>query len=738
LSSQGQITRDGATPTFAAYCTSYCIIDLSSSPPITRANYPQELQNCALRSSGISGPQDIRIPPWQRKLVWDEDNFDELIHTQSSMYGTVILSRGFNQSEPWILIDGLQRFATGVALLNSLYEKVLSPSPTMQTEAEYFATISNQIGKLSPVFKWNHEMLLKHGRSGIKTSYERLFNEMEKYVTKHLNEEPEQFGKDISSALLVKQIAVDPYSGFLTKGELIKTFIEINRTGEQLTPIDLLRAELIDQMDKMNFSDGIIDEIENSFTEIFQPTKTSAYYSTVGTQVYNIMFGGLDDTAQLGTSQAGTTIGGSDPAFVFPNWNNLEKQNIDDFFEYIQNVWVLTKEKIPSDRTKWKWPYLSEIAPFKLPFCMVIWFYYSNHYLKFLKTKHGYEQQKTYEIQSGSMKITLEDLKKRIDAGEEIDFDASENQAKTEIKQVIENHPKIKEMQIELEDAKAAKDSDRIDELEVELRSLIPLEQEYPDLFLDLPDFLDGDLDTRDDIRKFYRAMVRKILDGNIGKTENILHQIMRSTLKTMDEVSAALSPDASGALHDPPNENWLKGKLLTSDKSSGKPKLVFNACLLPLRGQSTESQDPFTPLIFRTGTGFFNVDHLIPDSKSDKTLRGHIELQNLVNLAPLEWEKNNLALATWCSLKLSSSQIYDTIKGIHPYCKWLVDDHYINHQNDNKVFPISGTIETDNNEPDNAKVHIFDSQVNLLEGHQNSITDERITKLLEILSPRL
>ena len=91
MSSQGQITRDGATPTFAAYCTSYCIIDLSSSPPITRANYPEELQNCALRSSGISGPQDVRIPSWQRKLVWDEDNFDELIHTQSSMYGTVIL-----------------------------------------------------------------------------------------------------------------------------------------------------------------------------------------------------------------------------------------------------------------------------------------------------------------------------------------------------------------------------------------------------------------------------------------------------------------------------------------------------------------------------------------------------------------------------------------------------------------------------------------------------------------------
>lgn len=737
MSSQGTITRDGYTPTYAAYITSYCIVDLSSTPPITRNNYPTELQNCAPRITS-PGPQDMVIPSWQRKLVWKEEDFDNLIHTQSNMYGSIILSRGPNQTDSWTLIDGLQRFSVGTAILNALYDRVLSPTPSNQTAATYFSTVSNQIGRLSPVFKWNHKMLLEHGRSGIRTSYDRLFNEVDKYVEKSLDEEPEKFGKDITIALLVKQVAVDPYSGFLTRGELIKTFIEINRTGQQLTPIDLLRGELISQMEMRNFPNSLIDEVENQFTEILQPEKSNAYYSTIATQIYNIMFKEDGFDSQLGTTQAGTQVRKSDPGYVFPNWNNLQKQDLDDLLEYIQNVWDLTKEKVAGDKTKWKWPYLAEMANYKLPFCMFVWYYYKNHYRQFLNLKRDYEEARMLEIQAKNMQITSDDLKHRIEAKEEINLDNARNEAKKELLKIIDEHTKLKELEEEYTIAQDEGNSVEISNLNTKISQIQQKQQIFPNLFDNVPDFLDGDLDTQDDSIKFYRAMVRKVLDGNIGKTEKILHQIMRGVYTTLDEISEQLNPDPAGSISGQPNENWLRAQLLSSDKSSGKPKLVFNACLLPVRGKSTLSQSKFSPLIFRNATGFYNIDHLIPDSNNNEKLRGVNELQNLVNLAPLEWENNNAALATPCTLKLSTSKIYDTMKGKHPYSKWLVEDHYKNHVNDAKVFPISGTTQTENREPESSKIHPLDSQVNLLEGHQNSIANQRISKLIEILAPIL
>ena len=64
-----------------------------------------------------------------------------------------------------------------------------------------------------------------------------------------------------------------------------------------------------------------------------------------------------------------------------------------------------------------------------------------------------------------------------------------------------------------------------------------------PDLYKDLPDFLDGDLDTRDDIAKFYRATIRRVITGSVGRTAYILHKIMRRQIKTMDKASEEMCP---------------------------------------------------------------------------------------------------------------------------------------------------------------------------------------------------
>jgi len=106
------ITRDGGCPVYLAYITNYCIVDDVSDPKITRADYNQTLQSLAPRITGTAGPQDIKIPSWQRKLVWDKIMIDSLVNSESSMFGTVILSKGDRQTDTWTLIDGLQRFSS--------------------------------------------------------------------------------------------------------------------------------------------------------------------------------------------------------------------------------------------------------------------------------------------------------------------------------------------------------------------------------------------------------------------------------------------------------------------------------------------------------------------------------------------------------------------------------------------------------------------------------------------------
>jgi hypothetical protein len=63
---------------------------------------------------------------------------------------------------------------------------------------------------------------------------------------------------------------------------------------------------------------------------------------------------------------------------------------------------------------------------------------------------------------------------------------------------------------------------------------------------------------------------------------------------------------------------------------------------------------------------------------------------------------------------------------------------HYKNHENDDTVYPLTGETETKTQEDPATRIPPLDSQVNLLEGHQNSIANERVEKLVEILTPKL
>ena len=130
---------------------------------------------------------------------------------------------------------------------------------------------------------------------------------------------------------------------------------------------------------------------------------------------------------------------------------------------------------------------------------------------------------------------------------------------------------------------------------------------------------------------------------------------------------------------------------------------------------------------MFKNGTNYYNIDHLIPDSFTDQKRPGANQTQSIVNFAPLEQDKNNIANNTRCSLKLDvSQQIYTSMMTIHPYCKWLIDVHFAKHTNDNPL------------QIDGISVHPLDDQASLREGVASGIGDERINEISRFLSTKL
>lgn len=721
-SSNETISREGGTPVLLAYVTNYCIVDEASNPKITKADYPEILRDLAPKISGLPGPQDVVIPSWQRKLVWDKEKIDSLVHSESSMFGTAILSKGERQSDSWKLIDGLQRFSAGTSLIHALYDEVLSSTPNRPTEAKYFVAIKDALGKKYAVIEWNHKRLSSLGKRGIRTSYNRLYAEVKEYVIEELNNDPKEFAESLTRSFLIRQVAVDPYSGFQDDLELIRTFFSINSTGEVLSKTDLLRAKILLQLEQKEIEPSVMDELENNFTETFQQEKGSKYFADLGVQMYNIMFAEKE---------------GHDPYYVFPNWDKLSRDDLDEMFEYHLRVAELPTiiEKI-NTQPNYKWPFLAEIFPFKLPYIMLTMYYFKNHYQKFLKTKKEYVENKKLFFQSELMGINITELRTKLASGTIIDMTASEIKAKELINEIINNHQIVNDLKNELIDLSTAGKSDPslIKDIESKISKIEKIESEYPELLVELPDFLGGKLDTQQDLKKFYRAVVRKFLDGNIGKTEKILHMVMRGTLDSMDKLSEKLSPEASGCL-DEINKGWLKSVILKSKKPQAK--IIFNVCLLPERNDPSKRID-FKPLIYKNATNYYNIDHLIPDSLKKEELRGLTELQTIVNFAPLESEKNKAASSTPCSLKLSTSTIYDQISQIHPYCEWLTNEHFKSNMEKQVEYNTGNLLPTPKPGEPPVGISILDSQLNLIEGDESKLAMARVETLIKILSSKL
>ena len=340
------LNRPGDTPEFYKYAVSYVL----TSKTVPEEEWP----------SGVKDfdPNAIQIPPYQRRIVWRKDEVREFIKSSAILFGTVILASDSTKS-PLILLDGLQRFATATAIINYLYPLVLSPTPSLPAEAEKFTLVKSEIASKQPIFEFNDNMLRTHSRKGVSTSYEDLVSSVKAVIDEEIKNNPDEFAEKIKETFIKKQIAIDTYYGFKNKSELTHTFININSTGIDLSEVDLLRSELVQQADAMNWDDEDIDQMEDKFTEVFQLKKIKGA-KVLGKNLYDAF--------------------SNEPTTVFPNWDSLKKEDVDDLLNFIVEIYKAGNEEENNGK---KYPYLFEIFQCgDLPFATITWYYYKYMHLK--------------------------------------------------------------------------------------------------------------------------------------------------------------------------------------------------------------------------------------------------------------------------------------------------------------------------------------------------------------------
>ncbi|MCI0604599.1 DUF262 domain-containing protein [bacterium] len=328
------ITRAGETPSYLEFALRYCV---DRQPP-------------GLEYFNL---QPIIIPAFQRGIVWRRDNVDSLIESNAVLFGTSILAHIENQG--LILVDGLQRFATATSLLNNLYPKVLAPTPSDQTAAPYFQNLKTLASLRQAIFAHNDNALRNHRRKAIRESYGDLDENIKEILDVGMqSSNVQEFATNVERMFLRKQIAIDPYYGFNRTIELAQTFITLNSEGVDLSPVDLLRAVLVDRAFALGWASSDVDQMENDFTDVFVNHPNKNELKALG----NILYEGVRDD--------------SDPVSrkrIFPNWDTLTLDDVTKLLDFVQ--------KSLNAGLSREFPYLDEILESgSLPFAITVLHFY--------------------------------------------------------------------------------------------------------------------------------------------------------------------------------------------------------------------------------------------------------------------------------------------------------------------------------------------------------------------------
>lgn len=334
------LERPAVTPKFVEYATGYAL----KSPGRAWSDDVADFD-----------PNPIKIPPYQRKIVWNEKTIDDFLKSKAVLFGTVILAKS-PEGETLILLDGLQRFATSTAILNYLHSEILQEISDEGVK-RYFKRLTAETESKKIIFEHNDNELRNYTRTGIKESYKQLYKSVKNTIDRLNKQSPKELANTLVQTFVKKQIAIDAYHGFKNAGEYTQTFININSTGIDLSQVDLLRSEIIQQAETRKWEPSDIDEVENRFTEVFQSSKIKAT-TVLGKHLYDA----LRDYPQI----------------VFKNWENLTRDDVDDLLDFIDRIYEASDES-GKDGDK-RWPYLHEnFQCGDIPFAIIVWFYYYRH-----------------------------------------------------------------------------------------------------------------------------------------------------------------------------------------------------------------------------------------------------------------------------------------------------------------------------------------------------------------------
>lgn len=351
------IKRTGDCPVFLDYVLKNVLIPRHHTP-----------SHDFIKLLTYGGVQWMDIPSYQRGLVWNQDLLENLVSSRSIFLGNAVLGNfpiprdqpGFNHlpegpKDYAILLDGLQRFSVGTALLSLLFPKVLSDTPEWGDLAQDFLPLKQQIGAKVPVFLHNHAELSKHPRKAVSDSYKVFCEKLERWIHgRHRDQETADLAGELLQLFLERQIAPDLYHGFQSVYEMASTFIGLNTVRVQLNIIDWLRAIVIDQGGRAGWNPDEIEALENRFSEVFnredgsQPRPELIPLASILKQV-------------LGEEEF--TFG----ECVFPSWKNgLQLNEVHRLLDFVD-------EMVTHSRS----PYLREIRCCgAIPFAGIILYYY--------------------------------------------------------------------------------------------------------------------------------------------------------------------------------------------------------------------------------------------------------------------------------------------------------------------------------------------------------------------------
>ena len=266
-----KISRTGSCPAFLDYVTRRALIPRATEPT------PEFLRLTEYNFCWID------IPSYQRGLVWDDELFEELLNSESVFLGNAVLGafetpkggNGFERLPPdvteyEILIDGLQRFSIGTALLRILHPMVLADEPGRPDDAPHFSALKAQCASLSPIYFHNDRELAEHPRKAVRESYRRFREMLLRWIESELNRnDGQKLARKLTRLFLARQVAPDTYHGFSNPYAVTNTFIGLNTVRVQLNIIDWLRSIIVDQGSSSDWEPASTEELENRFTEVF-------------------------------------------------------------------------------------------------------------------------------------------------------------------------------------------------------------------------------------------------------------------------------------------------------------------------------------------------------------------------------------------------------------------------------------------------------------------------------------